>query len=407
MLAATLNQGPRASFASSAGATCSMEETVTRSSYDGDLVDLIGPIYDTVLKPDLWPEVLERIRQTFQFHNAMLGVSALPRGEIIALSSAGISQEGLELFLKYDQYLADAWGGAARLARAPLEEPVVQSEMAAGTDFHNNPYYLHACRPQGIIDAVAIGLARDKATIGSLALGRHESVPPVSQAELAGLRFLAPHITRAVTISRLLEVTVDASVTFEAALEASQRAIVIVTEEQTVVFANQSAQALIEAKDLFAVNSSARLTVRRELVPGQLKAAVAAAAREGDLGRRGMALPVTSSDGTPFVLHVMPLHKRRVRTNFGSEAVAAIFVAEPGRAVTLPGDALALIYGLTPAETRILELVADGRGTREMADALGIAPSTVRTHLLKVFEKTGRHGRIDLLRLFREISLPA
>lgn len=79
--------------------------------YDPDLVDLIGPIYDTVLEPTLWPDVLERIRRRFQFQNAAIAVSALPRGETVAQAVVGISPEFLALGLQHSRYLADAWGG--------------------------------------------------------------------------------------------------------------------------------------------------------------------------------------------------------------------------------------------------------------------------------------------------------
>ena len=45
----------------------------------------------------------------------------------------------------------------------------------------------------------------------------------------------------------------------------------------------------------------------------------------------------------------------------------------------MPIDALAMLYGLTPAETRVLQMIADGETQAEVARALGIAPSTVKT----------------------------
>jgi DNA-binding CsgD family transcriptional regulator len=65
-----------------------------------------------------------------------------------------------------------------------------------------------------------------------------------------------------------------------------------------------------------------------------------------------------------------------------------------------------LLYELTPAEQRVFELVVAGEKTAAIAQTLSVAPSTVRTHLLKVFEKTGRHTRGDLVKLSREITLP-
>ncbi|WP_404339753.1 helix-turn-helix transcriptional regulator [Sphingomonas sp. MMS12-HWE2-04] len=47
-----------------------------------------------------------------------------------------------------------------------------------------------------------------------------------------------------------------------------------------------------------------------------------------------------------------------------------------------------------------------GDGTREIAANLKIAPSTVRTHLIHLFQKTDTHSRADLLKLARTLSKP-
>jgi DNA-binding NarL/FixJ family response regulator len=62
--------------------------------------------------------------------------------------------------------------------------------------------------------------------------------------------------------------------------------------------------------------------------------------------------------------------------------------------------------GLTPREQQVLELVELGCRNREIAEALGIRPGTVKIHLKHIFEKTGIHGRYGLaLSGFREKAL--
>jgi DNA-binding CsgD family transcriptional regulator len=72
----------------------------------------------------------------------------------------------------------------------------------------------------------------------------------------------------------------------------------------------------------------------------------------------------------------------------------------------MPADALTLLYDLTPAESRIFELIADGQALSDIAVVLGIAPSTVKTHLLRVFDKTGCRRQADLVKLAASMSLP-
>ena len=52
-------------------------------------------------------------------------------------------------------------------------------------------------------------------------------------------------------------------------------------------------------------------------------------------------------------------------------------------------------YALTPREAEILRRIVAGQGTARMATDLGIATSTVRTHVKNVLTKLGAHNRLQ------------
>lgn len=56
-------------------------------------------------------------------------------------------------------------------------------------------------------------------------------------------------------------------------------------------------------------------------------------------------------------------------------------------------------FGLTRAEGRLLAALFEGCSVPEAADRLGVARSTARTHLQRVFDKTGVRRQGDLVRL--------
>jgi DNA-binding CsgD family transcriptional regulator len=86
-------------------------------------------------------------------------------------------------------------------------------------------------------------------------------------------------------------------------------------------------------------------------------------------------------------------------------AAAAIFVQDPVTVPVLPGVALAKIYGLTPAEVRVLLAMSPGFGIKEAADILGIGETTAKTHLQRIFSKTGTSKQTELMILLRN-SVP-
>ncbi|MEV0623874.1 AAA family ATPase [Nonomuraea sp. NPDC050404] len=57
---------------------------------------------------------------------------------------------------------------------------------------------------------------------------------------------------------------------------------------------------------------------------------------------------------------------------------------------------------LTPAERRVATLVAEGASHREAADMLFLSPSTVGTHITRVFRKLGLKSRVELARSYLE-----
>jgi DNA-binding CsgD family transcriptional regulator len=65
---------------------------------------------------------------------------------------------------------------------------------------------------------------------------------------------------------------------------------------------------------------------------------------------------------------------------------------EPVAAVPPPPD------GLTQREREVALLVADGLRSREVAERLGIASQTVKSHLKTIFDKLGVRNRVELAR---------
>lgn len=100
----------------------------------------------------------------------------------------------------------------------------------------------------------------------------------------------------------------------------------------------------------------------------------------------------------PLRLEVAPL-----LGNFGAgaQAVACAMVLIHEAPAAGPGwaDAIATAYGLTPAEMRVAELLVAGRGADVIATTVGVAESTVRTHVKHLFAKTGVRRQHELVAL--------
>jgi len=56
-------------------------------------------------------------------------------------------------------------------------------------------------------------------------------------------------------------------------------------------------------------------------------------------------------------------------------------------------------FGLTPRERESAQAVLDGLTYKEAAEKLFVSPSTVKSHVLSVYQKTGAGNKIELLRM--------
>lgn len=371
----------------------------------GRLLEHVGRIYDCVLFPDHWQPTIAEIQESFGWHNAILGVYSFLNNGTHFQVSLGIPEK-YALIIGDPNYLPHVfalWGGKERIDAAPLEEPVVQSQMGNPEAWPDNPYFKAFAIPQGITDSVGIGLARDASMIATLTGGRHVSRGPFTEDELGGLRVLAPHLRRAVTLANLFDNLQGQKEMFSATLETSRAGIVLVDESLTILHANGHAQQLLDSGNpVRAVNG--RLVLRGKLSQMALAAAVSAA--QDNPAGRGAGIPTRRTDGSTLLVHTYPLKGSEIRRHVGIRATTAVILSVAPGPVDVSSEALALMYNLTPAEIRIVNLSAEGLSMAEAASRLGIAPSTVKTHLLKVFEKTDTHRQSELAALLRSIASP-
>jgi DNA-binding CsgD family transcriptional regulator len=367
------------------------------------LSDLIGSIYDCALDPSKWESVLAAVCREFAFSSAMMGIARHPSDPYV-LASTGIDRELLARLPELSADMAALWGGWEQVLQFPLDEPIVNSHAMPRAVLEGNAYFAQWVA-RGVVDAAIFMIARDTAMIGNVGFNRHESAGPIGDVETNGLRLLAPHFRRAVTISNLFDMKRIENTTLSNVLDSFSFGIVLVNSSLGIVHTNTVAAGLLAAEDpIRAVNGTLALPIRA--AHEALQRAVRHAAGDGtELGARGIGIPAYRQDGEARIIHVLPLKHGLLRHGLGHSATAALFVA-PAVAAHLPTDALALLYDLTPAEIRVFELIVAGRTPAHIAKFLRVAQSTVKTHLIHLFQKTGCQRQSELVKLAAELSLP-
>lgn len=368
-----------------------MADALTPQALSG----LIGSVYDCALDPARWEQTLVDLRRAFDSQVGMLALADRQRDRLLVHRTVGIEPRWLEELERHTPEIhqcMEVFG-----SQLSLDEPFVMSRQIPLAYASTSPYIQECLRPQGIVDIMQHYLLDTPARYSVFAVSKNGRQGCITEREIELGRLLLPHLRRAVTISNVLDVRTIERARFAQTLDTLRCAVLLTREDAAIVHANAAAESMLRDGDCVR-GTGGILRARSASATAELRAAIAHAAQdEAGMGKTGLAILLTEADLQPVFAHVLPLTGGDLRTRLQPEAVAAVFIGATGEQEG--AGTIAAVFGLTPAETRVLACLLAGRTLTEAAVALGIAPSTVRTHLDAIFSKTGVTRQADLVRL--------
>ena len=113
-----------------------------------------------------------------------------------------------------------------------------------------------------------------------------------------------------------------------------------------------------------------------------------------DIGAKGYILKDSALTDIVACLNLVASGRAYISPALSSELLE--------RHAASPTSELAAVAGLTPAERRVLRLIAQGLTSGGIAKTLGISARTVDNHRLHICDKLGLHGPQSLLRFALE-----
>jgi len=381
---------------------------MTQSISASDLSAIVGNIYDAAVEPSLWPQTIAVICETLGFATGVISLISLPDGKAMISQAVWFDPVWLARFPHYEPDLIDLWGGDEVVHGLPLDQPAVLSSLnpQALAEDSTNRFHREFNQPQGFIDAVAIGLSRDDAAVGNIGFNRHRAAGPIGPRELEAFALLIPHLQRAARISRVIDAERVLTHDFARVLDGLSAPTFLVTKDLGLVYANQTGERLLK-DNTFVTLTRGKLTFALATAQKTLCRALAGSSDAPDsAGRADVVVQVAAGDRGVSLARVVPMHGVRPDGGTSSDIAGTIFLtgnrmgSEPS-----PGFAVS-VFGLSQAEERVFALVGGGRTVSQTASELGLNVSTVRTHLLRVFEKTGTHRQAELVRLYAGLRVP-
>ena len=381
----------------------------------------VGAIYEAALDPSRWRAALGHLVGVFDATFAQIGVRYREHLEFSFLHWYGVPDELVARYLpRYaelqgtdyadpttmDDPAHPAWHNGRstleRLTAIRQGAAFIPTEIVSAAEIVTNPSHTEVRVPLGLDSANAclLVLDLDMTRQGGLAVMRPPGAPPFNRADCDRLDAFAVHVRRALVLhERFAALDLERRGALQG-LEDAPTALVVAGADARPLFINRAARRVLDADD--------GLCIERECLRGHdasatqhLHAAIAAAARASLTGTAAPGanlLLLARGGGESRAVNVLPLPSAASALPDGRRALALLVINDMDLGEAAASRTWREAFGITAAQARILGEVVRGADTTTIAARLGLAVSTVRTHLKALFRATGTHDQAALVR---------
>ena len=351
----------------------------------------VGLIQDAALDPTRWPTVIEHMMQQLDAVAGSLVVSDRQGG--FTLAAPGFDPSYVAQYFGHYVNLDPMLWAQHHMA---VGRAVISSTLMPDGAFRKSEFFNDWYAPQGFHDCFSAIVHRQ----GEQQTRLH--IVPRRRAARDMSRFarLLPSMVRALRVAQRLDLLSDQQCALQDVLLAVTHAVMAFDHHGCLVFANPPAEKLFGSTGPLMVKNG-RLMARDAADDVVLQAALTRSLRMDNHDHDVVhEIAVRRPKRRPLMMSVVPVSRRVTDHADSDPQLAAMIVAvdcEVRPWSRLEGFVRA--YGLTPAEGRVLDIVVDGDGLDRAADSLGVGRATVKTHLNRIFAKTGTTRQAELIRL--------
>ncbi len=360
---------------------------------NAEIFDIIGQIYDATMEPDLWPDLLCDIADICQFENAAL-VVVDPDARFSSVLSPRTDPA---IGLAYTSY----WWQHDPTTEMASSAPVGQFTTLADTGrdkFLASMFHNEFWRQSGLgTERLAVNLLASGQAFSSIVLQPSTQRDFIDTESILAAGHLIPHLARAVAIDRRLHHLELQQIATAHSPPPDHAGLIVIDREGYCLHADDAGENLLSDGAILRVDQGV-VRLKDATADAHLRAVLHDFAKSRCAQQSGRPLPI---EGTTQTLEVLPCVVNSANPH-GRKALAKLVFRDRQRRSVARAEAYQHLFGLTPAEAALAVemLVGDGRGAA--AARCGITINTARTHLARVFEKTGVTRQAELIRVLLE-----
>ena len=276
-------------------------------------------------------------------------------------------------------------------------------QAVSDAELLESEYYRHFLRPAGVRHGMGINVQSDGvSSLAILTLNRTTSAGPFTPDELIMVDTLRPHLVNAYAICRRIARLQDEATSLRASFDQMPLGVLVLESDGRIVEQNAEAARLLLVGSGIACAAGRRLHLANTASQSKYLAAIArltdgrhaptpeaivvAKGRESGAGSLVLHLCAFPASAAPVLVRNGRILAFLCELNRHSESQFAVRV-------------LRAALDLTPMEANVVLCLRDHHDPMQVALELGLAISTVRSHLKHAFRKTGTSRQSELLRL--------
>lgn len=360
---------------------------------------IIGRIYDAAFKNTHWSDLLCDIADLCGAENTALVVSDSGVNQSLVITP----RADPDVVAAYSSFWWQHDPTAAATAHVPPGR-ITSLENTGRDRFFNSAFYNEYWRSSGLgAERLATNLFVGDSAFSSCVLQASNKRDEISDDGRKLFSLFVPHLVRAVEVNcRLQQLEMQNSVA-RARHESDHAGALVVDAHMSLVFADSVAEELLQSGSPIGISRRV-VKLRDQRAEARLRDAVGACTHAGVTQSPGESIQARRGDHRlPVTIDVMP-YRMHPDTLCNKSPVAMLLVTDPERTRNITIRRLRERFGLTRAEAMLSLEMMKGDGRAAAAGRCGISINTARTHLTRIFEKTGVNRQAELIRVIMEVG---
>jgi DNA-binding CsgD family transcriptional regulator len=350
-------------------------------------------IHDASMTADAWQPALQSIIDLLGGDHAILLASDRARPDAALAASVGMEQGA---FARIASPEAAQWIGSA-MGAIRSGAVVTRSRVMPDRQFERTDFYNDVVRP---VDGFhGVGVAHQMPALSSFVMVcRRRQAGDFDADDVAVMQALSPHFATALTVRQRLGRADLAAQGAWAALDRLNTGVIVTDATAAVVFANKTAERLFTAHQFHLDRDG--ICQGGTLASQKMRRMIAACTAPPVEAGGTIELAGNERHGA-LRIAVSPFRAERIGFEAGGYhgALALLLVSDPQQERRDKVAALQRRYRLTPSEAAFALEVIKGDGRAAAAARSAITLGTARSHLERIFEKTGVSRQAELVRL--------